>query len=310
MNNLTEKLAFSVPITRDWYQLAETFSREQHEPDKAQDVYLNTLAVYAVNFYLQQCLEVETDLPASDSSNPALRSLMNVSDLMVKGWGKLECRPVLPGDQVCDIPPESRQDRVGYVVVEINQPSNQAKLLGFAKTALGGSLEISKIQSLEQLINQLPEQLPELESNVVKLLEWLKGNFELGWQSVNDLLSPQQLRPAFRNTEYQQQRAKPIDLFDLGLELAGNPVVLIITVGKIDKETASVRAQVYPRGETLTLPANLKLSVLTATGDIFTEVTARSNDEFIQYQFNAQQGDDFGIQVSLGEASVTERFQV
>ncbi|NEO63571.1 MAG: DUF1822 family protein [Moorea sp. SIO4G2] len=304
MNNLTEKLSFSVPITRDWYQLAETFSREQHEADKAKDVYLNTLAVYAVNFYLQ-CLEVETDLPASDSSNPALRSLMNVSDLIVKDWGKLECRPVLPGDQVCDIPPESRQDRVGYVVVEINQPSNQAKLLGFAKTALGGSLEISKIQSLEQLINQLPE----LESNVVKLLEWFKGTFPVDWQSVSDLLSPQ-LRPAFRNTEYQQQRAKPIDLFDLGLEIAGNPVVLIITVGKIDKETASVRAQVYPKGEALTLPPNLKLSVLTATGDVFTEVTARSNDEFIQYQFNAQRGDNFGIQVSLGEASVTERFQV
>ncbi|NEQ86859.1 MAG: DUF1822 family protein, partial [Moorea sp. SIO2I5] len=197
------------------------------------------------------------------------------------------------------------QDRVGYVVVEINQASNQAKLLGFAKTALGGSLEISKIQSLEQLINQLPE----LESNVVNLREWLKGNFKVDWQSVSNLLSPQ-LRPAFRNTEYQQQRAKPIDLFDLGLELAGNPVVLIITVGKIDKETASVRAQVYPNGEALTLPPNLKLSVLTATGDIFTEVTARSDDEFIQYQFNAQQGDDFGIKVSLGEASIIERFQV
>ncbi|WP_424102622.1 DUF1822 family protein [Moorena producens] len=305
MNDLTEKLAFSVPITRDWDQVAKTFSREQHEPDKAQDVYLNTLAVYAVNFYLQ-CLEVETDLAASDSTNPALRSLMNVSDLMVKDWGKLECRPVLPGDIVCHIPPESRQDRVGYVVVEINQPSNQAKLLGFAKTAVEGSLEISKIQSLEQLINELPEP----ESDVVNLREWLKGNFQVDWQSVSDLLSPQQLRPAFRNTEYQQQRAKPIDLFDLGLEIAGNPVVLIITVGKIDKETASVRAQVYPNGEALTLPPNLKLSVLTATGDIFTEVTARSNDEFIQYQFNAQRGDDFGIKVSLGEASVTERFQV
>ncbi|NET64922.1 MAG: DUF1822 family protein [Moorea sp. SIO1G6] len=309
MNNLTEKLAFSVPITRDWYQLAETFSQEQHEPDKAQDVYLNTLAVYAVNFYLQ-CLEVETDLAASDSSNPALRSLMNVSDLMVKDWGKLECRPVLPGDIVCHIPPESRQDRVGYVVVEINQPSNQAKLLGFAKTALGGSLEISKIQSLEELIKQLPEPLPELESNVVNLREWFKGNFEVGWQSLSDLLSPQQLRPAFRNTEDQQERAKLIDLFDLGLELAGNPVVLIITIRKIDKETASVRAQIYPKGEALTLPPNLKLSVLTATGDIFTEVTARSNDEFIQYQFDAEHRDNFGIKVSLGEASIIERFQV
>ncbi|NEO71768.1 DUF1822 family protein [Moorena sp. SIO3H5] len=146
-------------------------------------------------------------------------------------------------------------------------------------------------------------------SDVLNLWEWFKGNFKVDWQSVSDLLSPQ-LRPAFRNTEDQQERSKLIDLFDLGLELAGNAVVLIITVRKIDKETASVRAQVYPRGEALTLPPNLKLSVLTATGEVFTEVTARSNDEFIQYQFNAQRGDDFGIQLSLGEACIIERFHL
>lgn len=147
-------------------------------------------------------------------------------------------------------------------------------------------------------------------SDVLNLWEWFEGVFEGNWQSVTDLLSPQQLRPAFRKSEDQQQRAKLIDLVDLGLEIAGNPVVLIITVGEIDNETASVRAQIHPRGESLTLPPNLKLSVLTATGDIFTEVTARSNDEFIQYQFNAQRGDNFGIQVSLGEACIIERFHL
>lgn len=162
MNNLTERLRFSVPLTRDAYQLAETFSREQHEPDKAQQVYLNTLAVYAVNFYCQ-CIEVETDLKGSDSWNSVLRSLMDVADLLVKYWGKLECRPVLPGDQVCDIPPESRQDRVGYLVVEINEETNQATLLGFTKTAAVSSLDISKLNSLEHLIKLFPEK-PELAS--------------------------------------------------------------------------------------------------------------------------------------------------
>ncbi|NEP01006.1 MAG: DUF1822 family protein [Symploca sp. SIO2E9] len=300
MTNLTEGLKFSVPLTKEAYQVAEKFSREQHEPDKAEQIYLNTLAVYAVNFYLQ-CMEVESDLTGSDSWNLALRSLMDVSDLVVKGWGKLECRPVLPNAQICHVPPESRQERVGYVVVEINQSINQAKLLGFAKTAPEGVLEISQLDSLEQLINQLPEP------DVVNLLDWFKETVDEGWQSVRELVSPQ-LRPAFRNTNVkQQERAK---LIDLGLELAGDAVVLIITLQEIDQETVSVRAQVYPTGEAMTLPPNLKLSVLTETGEVFKNVTARSDDEFIQYQFEAQRGDDFGIQVSLGEASLTERFRV
>lgn len=275
------------------------------ELDKTHQVYLNTLAVYAVNFYCQ-CMDVETNLEDSDSWNSALRSLMDVSDLIVKDWGRLECRPVLPGDRICHVPPESRQDRVGYVVVEINREINQAKLLGFAKTAPGGVLEISQLGSLEQLIAQLPEG-EQTESDVVNLLDWFRETFEVGWQSVRELVSPQ-LRPAFRKTEVkQQERAK---LIDLGLELAGRSVVLIITVQEIDEQAVSMRSQLYPTGEAMTLPPNLKLSVLTETGEIFKEVTARSDDEFIQYQFEAQRGDDFGIQVALGEVSLTERFRV
>lgn len=305
MTNLTDRLRFSVPLTQDAHQIAGRFSREQDKPEKAQQVYLNTLAVYAVNFYFN-CMEVETELEASDSWNPALRSLMDVSDLMIKNWGRLECRPVLPNAQFCHVPPESRQDRVGYVVVEINQAMNQAKLLGFAQTAPAGVLDISQLDSLEPLINQLPEE-EQIESDGVILMDWLKECFEVGWQGVQELVSPQ-LRPVFRATEVkQQERAK---LIDLGLELAGHGVVLIITVREVEPQTVSVRAQVYPTGEAITLPPNLKLSVLTETGAVFKAVTARSDDEFIQYQFKAQQGDCFKIQVALGDVSLTEKFKV
>lgn len=299
----TERLKFSVTLTQDAYQSAETLSRQQHEPDKARQVYLNTLAVRAVNFYLQ-CMDVETDLEASDRSNPALRTLMDVSDLIVKDWGKLECRAVLPGDRICRVPPESWQDRVGYVVVEINQNINQAQLLGFARTAANGVLEISQLDSLERLIDQLPEEKPT-ESNEANLPAWFRETFEVGWRSVRDVVSPQ-LRPAFRTTEVQQERAK---LIDLGLELAGRAVALIITIQERDEQTTSVRAQLYPTGEAITLPPNLKMSVLTETGELFKEVTARSADEFIQYQFEAQRGDRFSIQVALGEVSLMEKFQ-
>ncbi|NER48331.1 MAG: DUF1822 family protein [Symploca sp. SIO1A3] len=305
MSILTEHLTLTVPITKNAYQLADQFKREQQEPDKAQQVYLNTLAVSAVDYYLQ-CIEVQTNLAASYSWNPAVRSLLDIADLLVTDWGRLECRPILPGESLCQVPPEDLEDRVGYVVVEINQETNRAKLLGFAPTALGGVLEINQLASLEQLINQLPEA-EVVESEVVNLRDWWQESFAAGWQGVQELVAPQR-RLAFRKTEVkQQERAK---LIDLGLELAGNAVVLIITVWEIDEKAASIRAQVYPTGDALTLPPNLKLSVLAETGEVFKEVTARSDDEFIQYQFEAQRGDDFGIQLALGEVSCREKFRV
>ncbi len=305
MNHFTEHLEFSVPLTKDAYQMAQKFSREQHEPEKAQQVYLNTLAVYAVNFYLK-CMEVETNLEESDRWNTALRSLMDVADLPVKNWGKLECRPVLPNQKICHIPAESLADRVGYVVVEINQEMNQATLLGFAKTAPEGRLDIGQLNSLEQLIYQLPKG-EQIKSDIVNVLDWLNEKYDAGWQAVQELVNSQ-LRPAFRNVGLKkQERAK---LIDLELELDDRRVVLIITVQEKDEKTVTIRSQVYPTGEAIALPPNLKMSILTDTDTVFKEVTARSNDEFIQYEFDAQLGDSFGIQVALGEVSVTEQFRV
>jgi hypothetical protein len=68
--------------------------------------------VYAVDFYMQ-CLEVETDVEKSDSRNPISLKFMDVADLPVKQLGKLECRPVLPDAQVCQIPAEIFSDRMG-----------------------------------------------------------------------------------------------------------------------------------------------------------------------------------------------------
>jgi hypothetical protein len=49
---------------------------------------------------------------------------------------------------------------------------------------------------------------------------------------------------------------------------------------------------------------------LTQTGEVFKEVTSRSDDEFIRYKFDANSGDCFSVSVALGSSSITEMFQV
>ncbi|MEG4249425.1 DUF1822 family protein [Microcoleus sp. Pol10D4] len=126
----TSRPMFAVPLTSKALKLAKSFQKQYESPAKARQVYLNTLAVYAVDTYCQ-CLGIETDLEACDSLNPAMQPLMDVADLEIVGIGKLECRPVLPADENCYIPADTWENRIGYVAVEINESSREATLFGF-----------------------------------------------------------------------------------------------------------------------------------------------------------------------------------
>jgi hypothetical protein len=135
------------------------------------------------------------------------------------------------------------------------------------------------------------------------LSQWFENQFETGWQTIHQFIAPHLIGAFMAN---QVKRAK---LLDLTVELLNYQVALMITLGKTEHST-TVQASLYPTGEHTALPPNLKLSILTQTGEVFKEVTSRSDDEFIRYKFDAESGDHFKVRVTLGSSSVTEIFQV
>jgi hypothetical protein len=139
----TSNSMFTVPLTSKAFKLAKSFQEQYENHAKARQVYLNTLAVYAVDTYCQ-CLGIETDLEACDSLNPAMQPLMNVADLEIAGVGKIECRPVLPEDEFCEIPADTWENRIGYVAVEIDESSREATLFGFYPT-------VNPLEMMEQI---------------------------------------------------------------------------------------------------------------------------------------------------------------
>ncbi len=304
MIDLTTRLTFTVPLTQLEHGIAEKFRRQHNDPQKQKRVYLNTLAVYAVDFYLR-CLGFETDLSTSDSCDSMMRSLMDVADLEVKNIGKIECRPVMPNSPICRIPLEVWSDRIGFVAVRLSESFREATLIGFVETVTKEETPISEMRSLENLVNKLYHHSAKEEHKLVNSLwQWLDRNFDQAWQAVEELINPQKLS-IVRNTKVS--RAK---LIDLGIDLAGYPVILIVNLGRENDRTLAVHLQAYPSGENSYLPPSLKLIVLTESGDIFKEVTARSADKFIQYQFDAERGDRFGVKLVLGDVSVTEEFVI
>jgi hypothetical protein len=319
MSQITEPLIFTVPLSFEAHTIAQQYQKQQSTSLKAKQVYLNTLAVYAVDFYLR-CLGFEADVDHSDSRDPLMVRFMDVADLSVKQLGKLECRPVLPDAQVCQIPPDVWSDRIGYVAVQMNQTLKQATLLGFTQTA-AAEVPLSQLRSL----SELPEYLHQLRQVVsvaqpvaatskpiVNLRHWFEGAFESGWQSIEDILGGNTIHPVFvRSVTPLKNGVKRAKLINLGLQLGELAVVLSIAIGQSRDEMMSALVQLYPGPTQSRLPSNVRLMMIGESGETLQQVCSRGQDNYIQLKhFKGHVGDRFSIQVACDNVSVTEEFML
>jgi hypothetical protein len=147
-----------ISLTKENHTVARQFAGEQDTVEKGEKIYLNTLAVCAVENFVQW-LNIETDLTAGDSWNSVIRLFNDVADLVIPNLGKLECRPVLPGETVITLPPEVTEDRICYIAVQFQKQLNEVQLLGFMP-ALDpeeplSQIEIANLQPIENLIDHL-----------------------------------------------------------------------------------------------------------------------------------------------------------
>ncbi|NET83578.1 MAG: DUF1822 family protein [Moorea sp. SIO1F2] len=319
-----EQFALPLPITQNARRSAEQFARQQPTPEKAEQVRLNTLAVLLVNDYMQM-MGMTTDLKASDSWNPIIRLLANVADLEVSGIGRIECRPIKVQDSVCHIPPEVWCDRIGYVVVQINEQSSEGTVLGFTPTADTEELPISQLQPVDDLIDHFHQPISQVvQRTKVNLSQWLNNVVETGWQTLESLenfLNPPEPMFAFRSVGLESTEALPLEenldvgirrakLIDLGLLLAGSPVALVVELVPESELKQNIRLKVYPTGSKTYLPPHLTLTVLDASGTVFLEAQARQIDNYIQLQFSGVPGEQFSVEVALDDARIIEDFTI
>lgn len=155
---IQSKLTFAVPLTAFMRKQAKTWSEIRKSAEKQKQDYLKALGILSVNFYCQ-CMSIETDLDSSDYFNPITRNLMDVADLQLKDIGKVECRTVLllPDDNYCYIPTEVWCDRIGYIVVMIDEEENQAQILGFVDKVETEELPLTELKSLEDFLLKVEE---------------------------------------------------------------------------------------------------------------------------------------------------------
>ncbi|MBU7581840.1 MAG: DUF1822 family protein [Nostoc sp. TH1S01] len=149
---------------------------------------------------------------------------------------------------------------------------------------------------------------------IINLSQWLNGVFSPTWQAVGSFLAANSnhawgLRNNFGMKDATVRRAK---LIDLGMQLKSTTLVLLIAlIPDVNKQLISVRVQLHPEGKEFYLPANIKLALLSESGEILQQVQARSQDNFVQLlRFDVAVGEQFKIQVALNNFQITENFIV
>ncbi|MBR8839923.1 MAG: DUF1822 family protein [Stigonema ocellatum SAG 48.90 = DSM 106950] len=105
------------------------------------------------------------------------------------------------------------------------------------------------------------------------------------------------------------QKAK---LVDLGMQLGGHSIALIMAVMPKSDNEIGILLQVQSSEVQKNLPPGLKLRLLSESDEIIKEIetrrdaTGRGKDDCIQLAFGCSQGTRFGIKVTCNNASFTE----
>lgn len=309
--NGTQQDYLQVPLGKDAHRKAEEFAAEQDSVDKGKQVYLNTLAVYAVNNYLKW-LSIETALHQSDSWNWDIRTFFDIADLMLPSIGRIECRPVLPGEAAVILPQEVTKERIGYVGVRFNAQLDFVEILGFfpARPIIGNleTIEINRFESIDILIDIINRRKMK-----VNLCQWLEGIFNQDWESPELVLagnfrgsnSRSAATITRQDKDYQTNsisRAKIVDV--------GKQIILLMELTPTNSAVFDIRLRVYPAENTLHLPPDLQLTIFDESGNACMNTQADIADDWMQLEFGCQHEEKFSVELKLGETSLTEEFIV
>jgi hypothetical protein len=301
MMPLAERLTFTVPLSGADFKLAQKFSCEQKDADKSKQVFLNTLAVLAVNFYCQ-CLKVETNLEESTIGHYNRRILMDSADLKIDVLGKLECRPVLPNENICYVPSEVWSDRVGYVVVEIDEEAKKAILFGFVEQIKTNELPLAQLPDIDNLVDLLL---------LAKNKQLLERTFAKNWNEDEsaEILKDKQKKLVRRDSPalptIDKSITSPLYIAKYITLIRRTFILLVrITPTKEGNFQLLVEVESY-RGERIPSDLNLKLLSLS---DQTLKANLTKGGDYISLEYTLQLGESFQIQVKRADESHTEQF--
>ncbi|NEP15535.1 MAG: DUF1822 family protein [Leptolyngbya sp. SIO4C1] len=297
-----------IALTSEAHQLADRFCQRQSDLRKAEQVYFNTLAIWSVHRYLQRS-GFTGDLSAGDSWDPLLQTCLDVADLSLPPLGKLECRPVLPGDTHAQVPAETWENRIGYVMIQLEETLESAAILGFVEQVTAETVPLSQLRPAAALVPYLQQRWP---ARLTQLRDWFNNKIDETWQTLDQLLS--EPTPAFQFRSGAQSLSTDLDNLPLRtsrgkqLNLQPHPVALIVEATPAD-ETVRLVVKVCPLGGQLYLPETLTLTIRDQQAQAVIQAVACGSD-MVAAEFSGVPDERFEVEIGLGEQRVVEGFVI
>lgn len=306
---------FIISLALTAHRQAERFRQHHGQAHKAKQVYLNTLAVYAVKEYLDY-MGIETDLEASSSWSPIQQALMDTATLQVVGCGSLECRPILPNTTHLEWPPETSNESFGIVAVQLDPSLRSATLLGFARPS-PTNIPLDNLQSLEELV-QILCSISLAPAIPTHLSQWWNAFTNDVWTTVDNALELLITSPQYA-FDYRTTRSdSPIQLSELPIvsrmkqyqlyeEPQSQAIQLLIGLQAISDQEMNIYAQVKAAEPQEHLPSDLSMAILDDDGNQIMQAQSLGT-EALQMNFSSSVGEQFQLQLTLKETCIIEKF--
>jgi hypothetical protein len=149
---------------------------------------------------------------------------------------------------------------------------------------------------LRQRLYQRPTQLGQ----------WLQGQIDTIWQSLETVLLPSQIAIALRSPD--QSPIPTSDLYRAKVyEFATGQIALVIGISPLEGNESRIRIAIHPAGSSVYLPSPTALRLLSDQGSEVGRASAAVT-ETIQLQFRVSPGEQFQLEITCAGQTLTEQF--
>lgn len=190
----------TIPLSERDRTVANHFAQQQLTETKANQIYLNTLAVLTTHHYLN-LLGISSNLEQSQCWSVVNQFCADLADLKLPKFGFLECRPIIQNQNFCQLPLEVMDDRIAYLIIRISEDQKAGELLGFVANPQSPRITIEQLNSLDNFLVFLTNYQPK-----TKLFQWLENQIDEQWQSLESLLFYQKF--AFRYYKFRHYKIR------------------------------------------------------------------------------------------------------
>ncbi|MGL5064330.1 MAG: DUF1822 family protein [Microcoleus sp.] len=206
--------------------------------------------------------------------------------------------------------PRLSRNQADRLIGELGQPSLYSPRLKMPFAQWGALLAVEDLR--EQLYNRRIGK----ESTMQKVVNLTESIFSKMWLFLDELVEVHGVnllaaRGGSRSEENEGDRPSQARgrMIDLGIQLVGHPVALIVYFNPEPNNKWNITLQLRPGGNQTYLPPDVQMIVLDA-GEVFLEARSRSADNWIQLEFSGEPGERFSVKVALGDASLVEDFVI